>query len=186
MVGPSAAARSEAALLALDRATRAIAGELDLDRVLQLIVDSVRELVGARYAALGTFDERGRIERFITSGMDAALRRQIGPLPPARCVRHGRGGREGKRPELPRMPATRSRFAMATSFWAYQQRPSPGRWRASRRRLGCFVVTRISRATIVQTWRGAMYDWRPSHARSVVTRIWRPTIVLAASARCAD
>ena len=75
------ALRSDRALYALDRATRAIAGELDLDRVLQLIVDSVRELVGARYAALGTFDTAGRIERFITSGMDAALRASIGPLP---------------------------------------------------------------------------------------------------------
>jgi signal transduction histidine kinase len=75
------AVRSDRALLALDRATRAIAGELDLDRVLQLIVDSVRELVAARYAALGTFDARGRIERFITSGMSDELRREIGPLP---------------------------------------------------------------------------------------------------------
>lgn len=73
--------RSQDALYALDRATRAIAGELDVDRVLQLIVDSVRELVGARYAALGTFDARGRIERFITSGIDDAVRRAIGPLP---------------------------------------------------------------------------------------------------------
>ncbi|HSO30155.1 MAG TPA: hypothetical protein VLS28_09635, partial [Candidatus Sulfomarinibacteraceae bacterium] len=40
-----------AAIDALDSATRAIAGELDLDRVLQLIVDSVRDLVHARYAA---------------------------------------------------------------------------------------------------------------------------------------
>jgi signal transduction histidine kinase len=68
-------------LHALDRATRAIAGELDLDRVLQLIVDSVRELVGAQYAALGTFDGAGRIERFITSGMSADQRARIGPLP---------------------------------------------------------------------------------------------------------
>jgi len=73
--------RSDDALYALDRATRAIAGELDLDRVLQLIVDSVRELVGARYAALGTVHANGRIERFITSGISPALRQQIGPLP---------------------------------------------------------------------------------------------------------
>lgn len=73
--------RSDDALHALDRATRAIAGELDLDRVLQLIVDSVRELVEARYAALGTFDTRGRIERFITSGMSDEMRHRIGPLP---------------------------------------------------------------------------------------------------------
>ena len=79
--GSLSAVRSDDALLALDRATRAIAGELDLDRVLQLIVDSVRGLVGARYAALGTFDARGRIERFITSGISDELRRSIGPLP---------------------------------------------------------------------------------------------------------
>jgi signal transduction histidine kinase len=73
--------RSDDALHALDRATRAIAGELDIDRVLQLIVDSVRDLVEARYAALGTFDARGRIERFITSGISDEVRRRIGPLP---------------------------------------------------------------------------------------------------------
>jgi len=73
--------RSDDALYQLDRATRAIAGELDLDRVLQLIVDGVRELVGAQYAALGIVDVTGRIERFITSGISDALRRSIGPLP---------------------------------------------------------------------------------------------------------
>ncbi|MBI3746322.1 MAG: GAF domain-containing protein [Chloroflexi bacterium] len=70
-----------AAIDALDVATRAIAGELDLDRVLQLIVDSVRELVDARYAALGIIDASGRIEFFITSGISAADRAAIGPLP---------------------------------------------------------------------------------------------------------
>jgi signal transduction histidine kinase len=75
------APRSDRTLYALDRATRAIAGELDLGRVLQLIVDSVRDLVGTRYAALGTFDAQGRIERFITSGISDELRAEIGPLP---------------------------------------------------------------------------------------------------------
>lgn len=70
-----------AAIDALDAATRAIAGELDLDRVLQLIVDSVRELVHARYAALGIVDAAGRIERFITSGISAQDRAAIGPPP---------------------------------------------------------------------------------------------------------
>lgn len=70
-----------AAIDALDRATRAIAGELDLDRVLQLIVDSVRELVHARYAALGIVDASGRIERFITSGISAEDRAAIGAPP---------------------------------------------------------------------------------------------------------
>ena len=74
-------ARASARLAALDEATRAIAGELDLDRVLQLMVDRVRELVEARYAAVGIGDARGRIERFITSGMSADERERIGPLP---------------------------------------------------------------------------------------------------------
>ena len=68
-------------LEALDAATRAIAGELDLDRVLQLIVDSVRRLVGARYAALGIPDATGRIERFITSGVAPEVRSAIGSPP---------------------------------------------------------------------------------------------------------
>ncbi|HXG27177.1 MAG TPA: GAF domain-containing sensor histidine kinase [Candidatus Binatia bacterium] len=73
--------RSDRALYALDRATRAIAGELDIDRVLQLIVDSARDLVGAQYAALGIIGPDGFIERFITSGISEELRRRIGPLP---------------------------------------------------------------------------------------------------------
>ena len=70
-----------AAIDALDVATRAIAGELDLDRVLQLIIDSVRDLVSAQYAALGIVDASGRIELFITSGISASQRAEIGSLP---------------------------------------------------------------------------------------------------------
>jgi signal transduction histidine kinase len=74
-----------AALAALDEAARAIAGVLDVDAVLQLIVDRVRELVHARYAALGIVGRGGRIERFITSGISAADRAALGDPP------HGRG-----------------------------------------------------------------------------------------------
>jgi signal transduction histidine kinase len=73
--------RSDDALYALDTATRAIAGELDLDRVLQLMVDGVRELIGSQYAALGIVDASGRIERFITSGLTDEERTRIGRLP---------------------------------------------------------------------------------------------------------
>ena len=66
---------------ALDAAVREIAGLASVDDVLQVIVDRVRPLVGAQYAALGIVDEAGRIERFITSGMDDATREAIGPLP---------------------------------------------------------------------------------------------------------
>ena len=66
---------------ALDAAVRGIAGLSSVDDALQVIVDSVRPLVGAEYAALGIVDASGRIERFITSGMDDITRRQLGPLP---------------------------------------------------------------------------------------------------------
>jgi len=72
-------------LRALDEAVRGIGGVLELDRVLQLIVDRVRTLVEAEYAALGIVDEHGAIERFITSGMSDETRTAIGDLP------HGRG-----------------------------------------------------------------------------------------------
>ena len=72
-------------LAALDTATRGIAGVLDLDRVLQLITDRVRELAHAQYAALGIVDQDFGIERFITSGVSRAERERIGPPP------HGHG-----------------------------------------------------------------------------------------------
>jgi signal transduction histidine kinase len=72
-------------LSAIDTATRGIAGVLDLDRVLQLITDRVRELAHAEYAALGIVDQDGVIERFITSGLTRTERERIGPLP------HGHG-----------------------------------------------------------------------------------------------
>jgi two-component system, NarL family, sensor histidine kinase DevS len=77
--------RLPAAVEALDAAVRGISGVLDIDQVLQLIVDRVRELVSASYAALGIVDESGRIAQFITSGITADQRQAIGDLP------HGRG-----------------------------------------------------------------------------------------------
>ncbi len=72
------------ALAAVDEAARAIAGVADLEIVLQLIVDRVRDLVGASYAALGIAGQGGRMERFITSGMTQDQRHAIGPLPEGR------------------------------------------------------------------------------------------------------
>jgi signal transduction histidine kinase len=69
---------------ALDAATRAIAGLQSVDEVLQVIVDQVRPLVGARYAALGIVGSRGSIERFVTSGIDRETRARIGALPQGR------------------------------------------------------------------------------------------------------
>jgi signal transduction histidine kinase len=75
----------QAALLrqldALDAAVRGIASIDRVERVLQVIVDRVRELAAAEYAALGIVDEYGRIEQFITSGISAELRALLGPPP---------------------------------------------------------------------------------------------------------
>jgi signal transduction histidine kinase len=73
----TAAREARRQLEALDRATVAISQELGLERVLQIVVDSVRPLVGARYAALGIPDDRGAMERFITSGISEAERQRI-------------------------------------------------------------------------------------------------------------
>jgi signal transduction histidine kinase len=68
-------------LEALDAAVRGIAAVQSIDVVLQLIVDRVRELVGAQYAALGIVDPFGSIEQFITSGVSPEQRERIGALP---------------------------------------------------------------------------------------------------------
>ena len=69
---------------ALNAATAAITAEPTLNRVLQLIVDRVRPLVGAEYAALGIVGEHGMIERFITSGISEEDQRRIGHPPVGR------------------------------------------------------------------------------------------------------
>ena len=59
-----------------------ILGELDLEVVLGQVLDSARELTGARYAALGVLDAAGDgLARFVTVGVDAATERRIGSPP---------------------------------------------------------------------------------------------------------
>ncbi len=96
-------------LEALDAATRAIAGVLAHERVLQLICDRVRELVGAEYAALGIADSEGLLERFVTSGLSRAKRDRIGPLPRG----HGLLGliiREGRSFRIPDLASDPRRY----------------------------------------------------------------------------
>src|SRR5581483_10320514 len=58
------------------------AGEPALEPLLERLVDAVRDLVGARYAALGIPDDAGTgFDRFITSGMSDEQIDAIGPLP---------------------------------------------------------------------------------------------------------
>ena len=78
------ARRAEAHLAAIDLAVQGISGVLALNPVLQLIVDRVRDLADAQYAALAIVNVDGVIERFITSGITAAERERIGAVPRGR------------------------------------------------------------------------------------------------------
>ena len=61
---------------------RALVSELDLEAVLHQLLETAREMTGARYAALGILDEgKQELERFLTAGIDKETRRLIGPLP---------------------------------------------------------------------------------------------------------
>lgn len=71
-------------LLALHDAGLAIAGELGLEPVLQKVVDTARELVGARYGALSILQEGGGVQIFLTTGISAEERARIGALPAGR------------------------------------------------------------------------------------------------------
>src|ERR1700735_4159923 len=73
--------RLSPALKAVSDAVLAVASQLSVDEVLQRLVDSARELVDARYAALGIPDGAGGFRRFLVSGMSDELVAAMGPLP---------------------------------------------------------------------------------------------------------
>ena len=83
----TAVSASEKRLRALVEAGMAITSELSLDAVLQRLVEAAAELTGARYAALGVIDPTGtQLERFLTTGIDAATHAAIGDLPRGRGI----------------------------------------------------------------------------------------------------
>ncbi|HTZ05809.1 MAG TPA: GAF domain-containing protein [Gaiellaceae bacterium] len=72
---------------ALVEAGIALSSELSLDAVLQKLVETAATLTGARYAALGVLDPSGgRLERFVTTGVDDRTRSEIGDLPSGRGI----------------------------------------------------------------------------------------------------
>ena len=82
MGGVETKADPSVALRAVTDAVLGLAGEPSLEPVLERLVHAVRDLVGARYAALGIPDEDGTgFDRFITSGMTDEQIEAIGPLP---------------------------------------------------------------------------------------------------------
>ena len=66
---------------------RSVLDELDLEVVLERVLEAARDLTGARYAALGVLDDsREELVRFLTRGIDAEARNEIGVLPRGRGV----------------------------------------------------------------------------------------------------
>jgi signal transduction histidine kinase len=61
-----------------------LAGLSDLNEILQRLAVRARDLTGADYAAITTFDEEGSIERFVFTGMDDAQARRLGNPPAGR------------------------------------------------------------------------------------------------------
>ena len=68
-------------IVGLTEAILRISEDLDLDTVLQQVVDGARSLVGARYGAILTFDDSGRVRDFITSGVTPEERQLVGSWP---------------------------------------------------------------------------------------------------------
>ncbi|HEX2823818.1 MAG TPA: GAF domain-containing sensor histidine kinase [Streptosporangiaceae bacterium] len=73
-------------LRGLLRANALVAGELSLPVVLRQIVGAARDLVGARYAALGVHGRDGELEQFVHAGMGEELAGRIGELPRGRGI----------------------------------------------------------------------------------------------------
>ena len=72
------------ALAALNKAALAISRDLELSQTLQHIVNSARELVPARYAALGVFNSERELETFAFSGLNPEEADDIGSFPEGR------------------------------------------------------------------------------------------------------
>ena len=76
------ATHAAAQMQALVQASLALTTELSLERVLQTIAEVARDVLGARYAALGVINEAGTgLSQFLTAGVDEVTKRAIGPLP---------------------------------------------------------------------------------------------------------
>jgi two-component system, NarL family, sensor histidine kinase DevS len=68
------------------RANALVAGELSVPLVLRQIVGAARDLLGARYAALGVLGRDGGLGQFVHAGMDGEVVTRIGDLPEGRGI----------------------------------------------------------------------------------------------------
>jgi signal transduction histidine kinase len=73
-------------LRGLLRANALVAGDLSLPVVLRQIVRAARDLLSARYAAIGVLGRDGGLEQFVHTGMDDELVKKVGELPRGRGI----------------------------------------------------------------------------------------------------
>jgi signal transduction histidine kinase len=84
---PSSAHSGEDRLRRLVEAGIRINAEHSLEAVLQAVVDAAREVIGARYAALGVLDSsRSTLGQFVTSGLTPEQAARIGPPPSGKGI----------------------------------------------------------------------------------------------------
>ena len=76
--------RISRAVVAAYEAALEVASEVSVEGVLQRIVNLAREVVGARYGALGVADDSGRLIQFMVSGISPEEREAIGAVPVGR------------------------------------------------------------------------------------------------------
>ncbi|WP_020659904.1 GAF domain-containing protein [Amycolatopsis benzoatilytica] len=68
-------------LRGLLKANRIVTGDLALPTLLRRIIEAARDLIGARYAALGVLGPDGRLAEFVHTGMDPETVAKVGDLP---------------------------------------------------------------------------------------------------------
>ena len=79
--------RSDGVTDGLVRAGIALSSAPSLDRILQVMADIARELVNARYAAMGVLNAEGTgLSNFVASGMTEEQKERIGELPRGRGI----------------------------------------------------------------------------------------------------
>ena len=66
----------------LFQATSLLSGSLDLEKMLTLVLTSTKDLIKARYAAIGLTDEDGEISEFFSVGFSSEVHRAIPRCPP--------------------------------------------------------------------------------------------------------
>ncbi|OLB81965.1 MAG: diguanylate cyclase [Actinobacteria bacterium 13_2_20CM_2_71_6] len=88
----------------LSTAVLAVSRHLDAHEVLQTIVATARELLGAEYAALGVPDGAGSFGQFVVDGLTEQRWAEIGPLP----RQHGLLGTMLREPHAQRLADIRS------------------------------------------------------------------------------